>query len=460
MKKWIILLAVVVVVATVYYFSRKQEFTPPWLQPKAATVTRGDIKVPITATGLIQPNQDVEIKPEATGIVLNVNVVEGSFVRKGDPIVVIDPNDERRLRDRTKAEFDRARALLKQSQVAVERATVAIESAKAHLEELAAQTSVTAYELDKIERTVGKDGKSPHYSDQQIHDVRAQYAVAVAQKQSADIAVRGAELAKDDAAAVALSQEATVESVRKQYEDAESRLSKTTVMAPLDGIVTLVYIKPGMLVQSGRDSFAGGTPLMKLADVSRKKVVARLDEADFGRVLDISPVDALPDMPGLRQAAQENAAQIEKRSGTVRITVDAFPDRSFDGLIRRVEPQGKLNAGSSIIQFDVHVEISDPNGHMLPLGAQAQVEFTVESATDVLRVPAEAVKSLQEQKGVYVKVPPAQGEKFGKKFLPCRFGISDGEFTQLIAVVGPGELKEGTEVYTKLPTSAEEAEHE
>jgi len=459
MKKWIILLVCVLAVAAVYMYASKQQYTPPWLEPKTAPISRGDIKVPITATGLIQPNQEVELKPEATGIVLNVNVVEGSFVHQGDPIVVIDPNDERRLRDRTKAEFDRARALLKQSQVAVERADVAIASAKAHLEELGAQISMTAYELEKIERTIGKDGRSRDYSDQQIHDVRAQYAVSMAQKQSADIAVRSAELAKEDAEAVALSQEATVESVRKQYEDTESRLSKTTVMAPLDGIVTLVYIKPGMLVQSGRDSFAGGTPLMKLADVSRKKVIARLDEADFGRVLNISPIDALPDMPGLRQAAQEDAEQIEKRSGEVRITVDAFPDRNFAGRIRRVEPQGKVNVGTAVVQFDVHVEIDDPNGHMLPLGAQAQVEFTVESATNALRVPAEAVKSQQEQKGVYVKTVPSPGEKHGKKFLPCRFGISDGEFTQLIAVVGPGELKEGTEVYTKLPAT-NESEHE
>ena len=116
--------------------------------------------------------------------------------------------------------------------------------------------------------------------------------------------------------------------------------------------------------------------------------------------------------------------------------------------------------GSSIIQFDVHVEITDERRHMLPLGAQAQVEFTVESAVGALLVPAEAVKTFEDQRGVYLKVPPepGSGEPFGKKFLPCRFGISDGEHTQVIEVLAGGELKDGTEVYTKLPPKPGEQE--
>jgi multidrug efflux pump subunit AcrA (membrane-fusion protein) len=133
--------------------------------------------------------------------------------------------------------------------------------------------------------------------------------------------------------------------------------------------------------------------------------------------------------------------------------VDAFPDDEFEGRIDRVEPQGRLNSGSSIIQFDVHVWITDPKQQKLPLGAQAQVEFTVESATNALLVPAEAVKSHDGQRGVWIKVPPASGsqDEFGKRFVPCRFGISDSEKTEVVGVGGGGSLPEGTEVYTKLP---------
>ncbi len=457
MKKWIILLVVVAVVVGGWLYSRQLRFTPPWNQPKTAPVTRGDIKVPITAAGLIHAYQVIEVKPEASGNITSVPVVEGTFVHKDDILVVLDPDDETRLRDRTQADFDRAEAMLTQANVAVERSQVAIDSAKARLEEITAQASITTFELEKIERML-TNGRTENYTDQQVHDIRAQNRMYLAQQESARIAIHSAELTKEDAEAAVKSQEATVRSARKALEDADVRLRKTTVLAPCDAIVTQVAVKPGMLVQSGTSSLMGGTQLMMLADVSKKKVIARLDEADFGRVLDISPIDSLPDMPGLRQAAIEDAEQLTERSGVVRITVDAFPDKSFTGQIERVEPQGKLNVGSSIIQFDVHVEITDPQRHTLPLGAQAQVEFTVESALGVLRVPAEAVKTLEAQRGVWIETTPepGSGESFGKRFVPCRFGISDGEYTQVIEVVGEGELKEGDKVYTKLP-QAEEA---
>lgn len=458
MKKWLILAAAVVVIIIGWYIARRQSFTPPWAMPKYGEVTRGDIRVPITASGLIHAQQVVEVKPKASGEILEVTVAEGSFVRKGDALVVLDPDDEQRTLDRAQAEYDRAEAVLAQARVAVERATTNIDAARAQAEEIAAQAEITAYEWEKVSRSLHQDGTSPLYSDQQIHDARSRDRMARAQLQSAQIAIETAKLALQDAQAAARSQEAIVRSARKTLEDAQERLRETTIVAPCEAIVTQVYVKPGMLVQSGTQSLTGGTPLMLLGDVSKKKVIARLDEADYGRVLDISPVDALPDMPGLRAAAEQDAEQLAQRSGLVKLTVDAFPEDEFEGRIERVEPQGRLNTGSSIIQFDVHVEITDAKRHLLPLGAQAQVEFTVESAVAALRVPAEAVKTHEEQRGVWVKTdtPADPDDKFGKRFVQCRFGISDGEYTQVIAVLGGNELKEGDEIYTKLPQTTPE----
>lgn len=455
MKKWLALLAVIALVVLGWYFVRQWEFRPAWTQPKFGTVARGDVTVPITAAGLIHANQVFEIKPEASGEIIRVNVVEGTFVHAGDTLVVLDPSDEERLRDRAQANLDRAEALLKQAEVAVERAQVSIESAAARHEEIMAQAQITAFEWAKTKETLDENGKSEFYNPQQINDARARDRMTQAQLQSARIAIRGAELAKEDAKAAVRSQQASVDSARKELEDAQERLSETIVKATQDAIVTNVYAKPGMLVQSGTQSLTGGTPLMRLADVSKMKVIARVDEADYGRVSNIAPVEALPDMPGLRAAAQADAEMLAQRTGVVRLTVDAFPDDVFEGRIDRVEPQGSQSA--AIIQFAVHVEITDPKRNKLPLGAQAQVEFTVESAVDALLVPAEAVKSFEEQRGVWVKTAPepGSGSPFGKRFVPCRFGISDGEHTQVVAVLGDGELRVGSEVYTKLPQDNE-----
>lgn len=460
MNKWLILLLVILLVAGGYYIARQQRFVPNWQQPKFGKVTRGDIRVPITAAGLIHANQVVDMKSKASGRITAVPVVEGDFVKAGDPLVVLDPDEEQRSLDRARADFDRAQAMLEQARVAVDRAAVNIESAAARLQEIEAQGAMTAFERDKMEATIQPDGTSQTYSRQEVHDIRARDRMSKAQQESARIAVEAAKLAKQDAEAAVKSQEATVAAARKVLEDAQERVNETTVLAPEDAIVTQVFVKPGMLVQSATQGFTGGTPLMVLADVSRKKVIARLDEADYGRVLAISPIEALPDMPQLREVAQQDAEQLEKRAGGVRITVDAFADQVFEGRIERVEPQGKLNTGSSIIQFDVHVEITDAKRHTLPLGAQAQVEFTVESALDALLVPAEAVKTNEEQRGVWVKTAAEAGssEKFSRKFVTCRFGISDGEHTQVInaGAAHNGELVEGMEVFTKLPQDSSE----
>lgn len=457
MKKWLILIIVVLMAGIAWYAARQRTMIPTWLQPKFGKVNVGDIRVPITAAGLIHPNQLIEVKPEASGEIVRVPVQEGDFVHQGDVLVELNPSDEERSRDRAQADFDRAEALLRQAEVAVARADVSIASARSRVRELEAQSAITAYDLEKI-KGWRDTGRTDLYNPQQINDAQARHDTILAQLDIAVIAVRAAELAKEDAEAQVGSQEATVRSVRKALEDAQERLSETTVLATQDGIVTEVFVRPGMLVQSGTQSLTGGTPLMRIADVSKKKVIARLDEADYGRVLDISPLDALPEMPALRETAQEDAESLEKRSGGVQILVDAFPDAKFAGRIERVEPQGKLNAGSSIIQFDVHVEITDDERHMLPLGAQAQVEFTVESAVETLRVPAEAVKSFEDQRGVWVRIPPERGsnEQFGKRFVPCRFGISDGEHTQVIEVLGGQELQANSEVYIKLPPSPDE----
>ncbi len=454
MNKWLIAVIVVGGLAFGWYVLRQQRYTPPWEMPKTGQVTRGDIRVPITAAGLIHANQVIDIKSKASGEIIEIPVVEGSYVKKGDVLVVLKKDDEQRSLDQRRAELQRAEALLTSARVAYERSDATIAQAKAQFDELVAQGAIVRFELEKVER-LAREGRRELYSEQQVNDARAQVQMNAARQAAAQANITAVTLAKLDAEANIKSQEATVAAARKAVEDAEERLSETTIYAPKDAIVTSVFMRVGMLVQSAIQTFTGGTVLMTLADVSTKKVIARLDEADYGRVLAITPLDALPQMPQLRETAAADSQAAAQRSGKVRITVDAFPERSFEGRIERVEPQGKLQAGSSIIQFDIHVEITDADRHLLPLGAQAQVEFTVESAVGVLRVPAEAVKTFEEQRGVWVKVEPEKGsgDKWGKRFIPCRLGISDGEFTQVLEVLGGRELSEGQEVYTKLPPS-------
>ena len=61
---------------------------------------------------------------------------------------------------------------------------------------------------------------------------------------------------------------------------------------------------------------------------------------------------------------------------------------------------------------------------------------------------------------MWIEQPPdkAAGETYGKKFIPCRFGITDGTYTEVVAVLGGNQLSEGERVYTKLPRDPDEEE--
>lgn len=456
MNKWLLLLlGLVLVLFGWYYVSTSVRFTPTWLQAKYGQVSRGNIRVPITAAGLIRPKQEIEIKPEASGAVIEVPVVAGKFVRKDDVLVRLDPEDEERSVRRALDEVERLKLTISQAKNAIENAHAGVAIAEAQINEATATLAVRKAELEAVLTRKARGDTT------NLEETAARSAVEVAQATLArseqnkivqEIAIRDAENNRQ-------IQERLLSSAEANLGDARKRLSETTVLAPADGIVTAVNVQVGNVVQSGTQSFTGGTIVAILADIETKNVIARVDESDYGRILNISPVTALPEVPGLREAAEQDAEMLEQRSGNVKLSVDAFPEKLFEGRIERVEPQGKLQTTSSIIQYDVHVLITDEEVYKLPLGAQAQVEFTVESAHDVLRVPAEAVKTYEGQKGIWIKTPPPAGskEREGQKFVPCQFGITDGEYTEVVRTLGGEELKDEQEVYTKLPETKDKS---
>jgi HlyD family secretion protein len=452
-NKWIgILLVVLVIIGGWWYVRENVRPIPQGKQPKYGKVERGDLSVPIMATGLIEPDLRIEVKSKASGKVQDVNVVEGSRVRVNDELVVLDPVDEQRNVDRAQAARDRAEALRDQSKLAITTAEANLERAKARVQELTSRETNLQDELERVkdirEQTLGA------MTEVEERDARTNLEMASAQLRAARADEMSAANAIKDADANVRVQEANLRESEKVLEEAKLRLAETKIASQYDAIVTEVLVKPGMLVVSGTGALAGGgTILLTLADISRMKVMTRVDDADYGEVRDIAPVLSLPDIDELREAARQNAEQMAEDAGRVKITVDAFRDEVFEGRIDRVEPQGKLQAGSSVIQFDVHVDITDPKRFMLPLGSQAQVEFKVSSVVNALLIPADAVKTHEGQRGVWIKTTAKGDERFGRRFLPCRFGITDGESTQVVEVLGGERLEVGQEVYTKLPAA-------
>ena len=448
MKKTVITVFILLVVVSGWWYVRNNLYiTLSELEGETALLHRGDITIPITASGKIVPLWRKEIKSKASGKVDLLPVKAGDLVKKDGLLVQLDPVDEQRNRDRFKAEYDRAKIALERAKVAVEDAkTEGIATADATAEEIKANLDRGRYVKQKTERLKGEDQSSKDEWNlvcTRVASLEAQYKVAVVRATQSRTAVKYAEL---DRAAT----EAAYTSAEAAWLDAEQRLKETRVLSPSDGMVTTIETRPGQMIQSGTQSLMGGTILMYLANVSEWFVEARVDEADIGRVIDLAPTGA---RPGHRRATIKPVSFGDPGpvpvGSPVKVTVEAYPGEEFTGEIDQVYPEP--DSLSNVVTYTVKIRITSENRNMLMLGMQADVEFTAESSINVVLVPHEAIKrGPSGELGVWVPVRGDDSREQKRRFVKVEFGLDNG-----IDAEATSDLGSVTEVYTKLPKLSE-----
>jgi HlyD family secretion protein len=149
------------------------------------------------------------------------------------------------------------------------------------------------------------------------------------------------------------------------YEAARDNLRKTRFISPIDGTVTQVNIERGEIVVIGTMNNPG-TVILSVADLSRMKVEAEVDETDVSSVL-------------LGQAAT--------------VKVDALPDTTLNGRVFQIANSPEIaNLGTQEQQtnFAVDVMLDDPPAALRP-GMTADVEIRTGTRKGVLHVPIQAV---------------------------------------------------------------------
>jgi len=145
------------------------------------------------------------------------------------------------------------------------------------------------------------------------------------------------------------------------YRLAELRLSDVAIRAPLAGTIIQKSVEEGQVIQSASQNVSGGTTLFLMANLNRMQVRTLVDETDMG--------DIQAGLPA-----------------TVR--VEAFPDRTFQGTVQRVEPQAVVE--QNVTMFPVIVDLDNRAGLLKP-GMNAEVSVLIDEASDVLLVPNNAI---------------------------------------------------------------------
>ena len=217
----------------------KKEAAPVAYQ--AVPVERRDIVVSAQASGSIQPDTTVEVKSKASGEVLELKAETGQVVKRGSPLVRIDPRNARNALAQAQADLDVARAKLTNST-----------SQKARADELFKTQSITQQEHEQA---------LLDYADARAGVVRSQVAV---------------------------------DNARIQLED-------TDVRAPINGTIIEKSTERGQVISSATSNVSGGTTLMKMADLGLVQVRTLVDETDIGKVQPgqraTVTVDAYPNRP-------------------------------------------------------------------------------------------------------------------------------------------------------------------
>ncbi len=159
---------------------------------------------------------------------------------------------------------------------------------------------------------------------------------------------------------------AEVVRARVAVDDARNQLDDTNVLAPITGTIIEKLVERGQVISSPTRDVGGGTVLMKMADLGLVQVRTLVDETDIGKI------------------------QVGQRA---TVTVDAFPNRPFEGSVLKIEPQAQTE--QNVTMFPVLVRIDNRAGLLRP-GMNSEVEIHVGQREDVLAVPNSALRTQRD----------------------------------------------------------------
>lgn len=292
-----------------------------------AIAAKGMIRKVVSTSGPVRALVTVSVGSQLSGLIEKLNVDYNSEVKEGDILAKID--------DRTFA-----------SRVA---------QAKADL--LAAKAGLVNQEAALKKTEAVREQAERNLSRQKTLQQKGFAATA-----TLDNATRDIEVAKADAA-VALAQIETAKAQIAQREaalrQAEIDLDRTKIIAPINGTVISRTADVGQTVAASLQA----PELFKIAqDLRRISVEAQVNEADVGQVAEGNPVT---------------------------FTVDAYPDRTFQGKVTQV----RLAATElqNVVTYTVIIEASNDDRRLFP-GMTANVQIEVAQKDNALRVPNDALR--------------------------------------------------------------------
>jgi HlyD family secretion protein len=389
----ITIIAVLLVVALIIVgrqFGKKKG-----VEVEVETTAARTIVAKVSESGVIQPDLEVPIAPDISGEVVAVNVADGDFVRKGQLLFSIRPDNLRAAYEQANASYNSAQADYGNQKAAL-------------------QNAIQNYMQDSINLA----RNTPLYnnkviSQQDYENFRLRAQVSKGTIESTRQQVNAAYF--------------RIKSTEASMKQSADQLSRTNVYASMDGTITKMDLQVGKRVVG--TNMMAGTEAMKIADLTRMEVAVDITENDIVNV------------------------QI---GDTAAVEVDAYPDKIFKGKVTEIAYSANVQgAGSTdqVTNYSVKVAILPSSydkelakslpptrGPFRP-GMTAVVRIYTDRAENVVAVPIASV-TIEKGKPTGAGKPRfiafvVEGEKV--KSVPVTTGISDDDYIEIKEGLKAGE---------------------
>ena len=377
-------------------------------KPKEAqfeTVETRDIDESVTASGNIYAEDEVKISSDVSGEIVELYVKEGQVVQKGELLTKIQP--------------ETYQALLEQAQAQYNNATANLKNAQANYHNLLAKSKQVQAQLTNAEQIYQRAKKlyaSQSTSQADLEQATANYQSAKAEVDAANESIKGAQYSIEGA-------QASVKGALASIKDAQSNLSKTSIFAPMSGIISLLNVEQGEKVVGTLQM--AGTEMMRISNFNHMEVRVDVSENEIIKV---------------------------KNGDTADIEVDAYYGRKFKGIVTQVSNSSKGLADASLSteqssNFVVRIRILENsytdllNKQQKPFlpGMSATVDIYTNHAKNAISVPVQAVVTREDTVNhttdeVIFKVKNGQAKQ-----QKVETGIQDESYIQITSGIQKGD---------------------
>lgn len=413
---------------------------------RLAAVDRGPILASVRATGTLNPVTTVLVGSQLSGQVVEILADYNTPVKEGQVVARLSSEQIKSRRDAALADLAQAKADRDTKRAQIDKARSGLQRAQAQAADLVAQRDRAQAQLAEAKRSLERQtalNSRAVGTQTALEQARTQLDIQQANLASAEAQIlsnkaESAGLAADLALAEAglKSADAVILQREAKLRDVEIDLARAEIKSPVDGVVVKRDIELGQTVAA---SLSAPTLFTIAQDLSEIDIYANIDEADVGRL---------------------------KEGQKTTFTVNAYPNRTFEGTVRMV----RLSAQTvqNVVTYTAVISVRNRDQALLP-GMTANLQILTDEREDALRIPNAALRFRPPMNAAYApsRTPSADGPtrrrprdqdeqassdtgspgrvyRIGAdgnpQMVAVRLGVTDGAYTEILS----GNMPEGT----------------